>query len=100
MTGNRAASIRARLKQHADSSQEDFNLVLTRYGLERLLYRLGRSKHADRFLLKGAMLFALWDDRMPRLPGTFSRSTFRRNSRSPPRTWRVMKEIDRRLWID
>ncbi len=34
MTTNRAASIRARLKQHADKSKQDFNLTLTRYGLE------------------------------------------------------------------
>ena len=54
MTANRAASIRARLKQHADSAKEDFNLVLTRYGLERLLYRLSVSEHAPNFLLKGA----------------------------------------------
>ena len=37
MSANRAASIRARLKQHADTSKQDFNLTLTRYGLERLL---------------------------------------------------------------
>ena len=35
---------------------------LTRYALERLLYRLGRSSHAERFLLKGALLFDLWFD--------------------------------------
>ena len=60
MTANRAASIRARLKQHADSTQEDFNLVLTRYGIERLLYRLATSEHSTQFVLKGALLFALW----------------------------------------
>jgi len=38
MTANRAASIRARLKQHTDTSKQDFNLTLTRFGLERLLY--------------------------------------------------------------
>lgn len=42
MSRNVAASIRARLKQHADTAKEDFNLTLTRYGLERLLYRLSR----------------------------------------------------------
>ena len=36
--------------------------MLTRYGLERLLYRLSVSEHADRFLLKGALLFDLWFD--------------------------------------
>ena len=60
MTANRAASIRARLKQHADATGEDFNLVLTRYGIERLLYRLATSEHATQFVLKGALLFALW----------------------------------------
>ena len=51
MTANRAASIRARLKQHTDTSKQDFNLTLTRYGLERLLYRLSISEHAPNFLL-------------------------------------------------
>ena len=60
MTANRAASIRARLKQHTDTSKQDFNLTLTRYGLERLLYRLSVSEHAPNFLLKGALLFHLW----------------------------------------
>jgi predicted nucleotidyltransferase component of viral defense system len=36
--------------------------VLVRYALERLLYRLSQSAHADRFLLKGALLFTLWYD--------------------------------------
>jgi hypothetical protein len=60
MSANRAASIRARLRQQAAASKEDFNLVLTRYGLERLLYRLSISDHAGNFLLKGALLFQLW----------------------------------------
>lgn len=60
MTANSAASIRARLKQHPDTSKQDFNLTLTRYGLERLLYRLSISEHAPNFLLKGALLFQLW----------------------------------------
>ena len=59
---NVAASIRARLKQHADVHQQDFNLTLTRYELERLLYRLSLSPHANRYLLKGALLFSLWFD--------------------------------------
>jgi hypothetical protein len=50
MTANRAASFRARLKQHTDTSKQDFNLTLTRYGLERLLYRLSVSEHAPNFL--------------------------------------------------
>lgn len=62
MTRNLAASVRARLKLRADAVKEDFNLTLTHYGLERLLYRLSVSPHADTFLLKGALLFSLWYD--------------------------------------
>lgn len=66
MTGNQtknlAVSVRDRLLNLARRRGEDFQLVLTRYGLERLLYRLSRSEYSDRFILKGAMLFSLWDD--------------------------------------
>lgn len=62
MSRNLAASVRARLKNHADQNKQDFNLTLTRYGLERLLYRLSVSPHASNFLLKGALLFSLWYD--------------------------------------
>ncbi len=54
------ASVRARLAQRARSRGDDFQLVLTRYVNERLLYRLMTSPHADRFVLKGAALFTLW----------------------------------------
>jgi len=62
MSRNLAASIRARLKQRADATKQDFNLTLTHYGLERLLYRLSVSPHAASYLLKGALLFSLWYD--------------------------------------
>lgn len=41
---------------------QPFELVLTRFALERLLYRLSQSAHADRFILKGAMLLTTWFD--------------------------------------
>jgi len=59
---NVAASVRARLLNRARETKQDFNLVLTRYAIERLLYRISTSKHADQFLLKGALLFDLWFD--------------------------------------
>ena len=65
--GNVAASVRARLKNRADAKDEDYNLLLTRYGLERLLYRLSVSAHAPNFLLKGALLFQLWHE-LPHRP--------------------------------
>ena len=59
---NRIASIRQRLLDRARIRGEDFQLVLDRYAVERLLYRLSISPHRDQFLLKGALLFALWFD--------------------------------------
>ncbi|MGM0381791.1 MAG: nucleotidyl transferase AbiEii/AbiGii toxin family protein [bacterium] len=53
-------SIRDRLKNKAHEYEEDFNLVVIRYVLERLLYRLSRSNYADKFVLKGATLFVKW----------------------------------------
>jgi len=60
---NLAQSVHYRLLSKAKEQGEDFNLVLIRYALERFLYRLGRSQHKDRFILKGAMLFAAWTAR-------------------------------------
>ncbi len=57
---NLAQSVHHRLLNKAREQREDFNLVLIRYALERFLYRLGRSGYKDRFILKGAMLFAAW----------------------------------------
>jgi len=59
---NVSASVRARLLVRARAERLDFSRVLTRYALERFLYRLGISKHADNFFLKGALLFDLWFD--------------------------------------
>jgi hypothetical protein len=67
MSRNLAASVRARLKQRANAAKQDFDLTLTHYGLERLLYRLSISEHSSQFLLKGALLFALWYD-LPHRP--------------------------------
>ncbi|MGZ9719075.1 nucleotidyl transferase AbiEii/AbiGii toxin family protein [Rhizobium miluonense] len=57
---NIGASVRARLLDRARAERSDFQILLTRYALERLLYRLGASPHRDRFILKGAMLFVTW----------------------------------------
>ena len=54
---NMAASVRSRLTMRAHAEGEEPEYVLTRYALERLLYRLGKSPHADAFILKGALLF-------------------------------------------
>jgi predicted nucleotidyltransferase component of viral defense system len=58
---NVAASIRRRLLNLSKVAGVDYNQLLIRYAIERLLYRLSRSGHRENFVLKGAMLFAIWE---------------------------------------
>lgn len=53
-------SVRQRLLNLSRARGEDFNFVLTRYAVERLLYRITRSKYTTNFILKGAALIAFW----------------------------------------
>jgi hypothetical protein len=59
-TRNIGASVRARLLTRSRAEKTDYQLLLTRYALERLLYRLSISEHRERFILKGALLFVTW----------------------------------------
>ncbi len=63
---NLVASIRQRLLNKAKANGEAFDYVLARYGTERLLYRLANSSHSNSFVLKGAMLFYVWNRQMHR----------------------------------
>jgi len=56
---NLTASVHDRLLKGAHERREDFQFILQRYAAERFLFRLGESQYRDRFVLKGAMLFAL-----------------------------------------
>ncbi|MES2481085.1 MAG: nucleotidyl transferase AbiEii/AbiGii toxin family protein, partial [Pseudomonadota bacterium] len=60
MSTNLPASILARLLNLAKERGDDYTLLLNRFALERLLCRISLSPYADRFLLKGALLFSLW----------------------------------------
>jgi predicted nucleotidyltransferase component of viral defense system len=55
-----ARSVQTRLVSHAKAIGADPNLVLARFAVERLLYRLSASPHAERFVLKGALLLLAW----------------------------------------
>ena len=57
---NITASVRQRLANLAQTQKEDFQQLLSRYARERLLYRLSVSVYRERFILKGALLFAYW----------------------------------------
>jgi Nucleotidyl transferase AbiEii toxin, Type IV TA system len=62
VTAGRTASIHARLLNLAKERGEDFNMILTRYAIERFLYRLSIVPAREAFWLKGALLFDLWFD--------------------------------------
>lgn len=57
---NLPASVHQRLLTRSKASAENFSLLLTRFALERLLYRLSKSAYADAFVLKGALVFNAW----------------------------------------
>lgn len=61
-----AASVRQRLRDLARSRNEDFDYVLRQYVMQRLLYRLSCSQYSKQFLLKGALLFWVWNENFHR----------------------------------
>ena len=57
---NIEASVRALLQNKAKETNRPFAEVLQYYGMERFLYRFSRSEYADKFILKGALMFTVW----------------------------------------
>lgn len=55
-----AQSVKARLVQQAHADRVDPNRLLSRFAIERFLYRLSKSAHGERFILKGAALLVVW----------------------------------------
>ena len=80
MTTGLPHSVQVRLVQHAKKLGIDPNVVLVRYACERLLYRLSRSAHRERFVLKGALLLLVWLGETIRNAGCRS-SRFRQDRR-------------------
>src|SRR3989338_3314328 len=58
---NLNASIRARLQNKANDTGRPFAEVMQYYGIERFLYRFSKSEYKDKFILKGALMFTVWD---------------------------------------
>jgi len=58
--GNIPASVRQRLLDRAKCDQRLFNELLQYFANERFLYRLSQSTHAERFILKGALMLKVW----------------------------------------
>jgi len=57
---NVAESVHRRLLTRAQKEGRPFNELLQHYAIERFLYRIGCSRHAEKLLLKGALLLRVW----------------------------------------
>lgn len=88
---NVAASVKQRLLNRARERKEDFNLLLTKYGLERILYRIGQSKYKDSFVLKGALLFELWTEQ--RYRPTRDADFLSKGDNNPERYQQIFEDI-------
>ncbi|MBI3021968.1 MAG: nucleotidyl transferase AbiEii/AbiGii toxin family protein [Candidatus Omnitrophica bacterium] len=91
---NTAASVKQRLLNLAMERGEDFNFLLTRFAVERLLYRLDQSSYGNQFVLKGAMLFHLRSGTLPHRP-TRDVDFLGRGDPTPTRLERVFRGICR-----
>jgi hypothetical protein len=58
---NAPESAHNRLLNLARETKRPFNELLQHYAMERFLFRLGASDHADRFVLKGALMLRVWN---------------------------------------
>ena len=88
---NLSASVRERLRNVAKELGLEFEPVLIRYAVERLLYRLAVSRQGNQFVVKGAMLFVLWDNNLYRPTRDVDLLGFGR--RDPERLARVFREV-------
>ena len=88
---NLRASVRQKLLNLAQERNDDFGLILAKYGLERMLFRLSKSKYRDTFILKGALLFELWTKE--RYRATRDADFLAKGDNSPERFIRIFQEI-------
>ena len=90
---NVAASVRHRLLDLARKDGQEFQLVLTRYALERLVFRLSRSPYAKKFILKGATLFYVWNPTARAYRPTRDLDFLMRGENSAPALETIFREV-------
>lgn len=88
---NTAASVHQLLLNKAKESSRPFNEFLQRFAIERFIYRLSMSPHADRFILKGALMFSVWIG--PGSRSTMDIDLLGRIDNSPEVIVAVMKDV-------
>jgi hypothetical protein len=88
---NVEASVKAQLQNKAKETNRPFAETLLYYGMERFLYRFSKSKYADKFVLKGALLFAVWQ--IPERRTTLDIDFLARFDNEVPAIEKVMKDV-------
>lgn len=88
---NISASVRQRLLNRALQDGRPFNELLQYYAMERFLYRLSLSAHADRFVLKGALMLRVW--RSPQFRPTMDIDMLGRTNREEALILRQVRDI-------
>lgn len=101
---NVTASVHARLLRLARARGQELQRLLVHYALERFLYRLGQSDHCERFVLKGAMLFHVWERSLPRATRDLDLLSIGRSSEASilatfEQLWRI-QEVEDGLELD
>jgi len=87
---NVAQSVHQRLLTQAKKEERPFNELLQHYAIERFLYRLGRSSHTDKLLLKGALLLRVWQ--IPRARPTMDIDVLSRVAGAPETIAEILRE--------
>ncbi|MFH0727924.1 MAG: nucleotidyl transferase AbiEii/AbiGii toxin family protein [Pseudomonadota bacterium] len=88
---NIPASVRQRLLSLAKNDRRPFNELLQYYAMERFLYRLTQSAHADRFILKGALMLRVW--RSPEIRPTMDIDMLGRTNNEVPNIVTQIRDI-------
>jgi predicted nucleotidyltransferase component of viral defense system len=88
-----AASVRQRLTNLARETGRPFAEVLQYFVMERFLYRLSRSPHADKFVLKGALMLTVW--KAPQTRPTMDIDLLGRTSNSPDSIVAIVQDVCR-----
>jgi hypothetical protein len=83
---NLAASVQARLQNHARATKRPFQELLQYYAMERFLYRLSKTPYRAHLVLKGALMLHVWEAPLARATkdSTSSAASTTRSCRS---TW-------------
>jgi predicted nucleotidyltransferase component of viral defense system len=88
---NVAASVRQRLLNEARATGRPFSELLQYFAMERFLYRLSKSRYADKFVLKGALMLTAW--KAPRLRPTMDIDLLGRTDNGVAAMIAIVKEV-------